>query len=95
MRVTISTMATVSQTIRVEVLFFGSLKELVGRNHESTELPNRTDIASLFQQYVARFPQLLQYRSSLVASCNREFAPWSTTLHDGDEVAFLPPVSGG
>jgi molybdopterin converting factor subunit 1 len=88
-------MDTVSQTIRVEVLFFGRLKELIGRAQESTELANPADIASLFDQYAARFPQLQQYRTSLVASRNREFAPWNTTLRNGDEVAFLPPVSGG
>ncbi len=88
-------MATVAQTIRVNVLFFGRLKEVTGRSQESSELANSTDIASLFAQYAARFPQLQQYRTSVVPSCNQEFAPWNTTLRNGDEVAFLPPVSGG
>jgi molybdopterin converting factor subunit 1 len=87
--------ATVSPTIRVKVLFFGRLKEIAGRAEESLDVQNHADIEALFAGYAARYPDLQQYRSSLVASCNREFAAWSTALHTGDEVAFLPPVSGG
>jgi molybdopterin converting factor subunit 1 len=84
-----------SQTISVKVLFFGRLKEIAGLSEESLELHRHENIETLFAQYAARFPQLAQYRSSVVASCNQEFAAWNTTLHSGDEVAFLPPVSGG
>ena len=85
----------VSQTIRVQVLFFGRLKELVGRAEESVELPEPASIEQLFAAYVTRNPELAKYRSSLVASRNREFVAWDTPLRTGDEVAFLPPVSGG
>jgi molybdopterin converting factor subunit 1 len=84
-----------TQTIRVKVLFFGRLKEIAGRTEESLDVQSHADIEALFAEYAARYPDLQQYRSSLVASCNREFAAWSTPLHTGDEVAFLPPVSGG
>jgi molybdopterin converting factor subunit 1 len=87
--------ASVSQTIRVKTLFFGRLKEIAGRAEESLELDSRASIETLFAQCAGRYPQLLQYRSSMVASRNQEFAAWSTPLQDGDEVAFLPPVSGG
>lgn len=85
----------VSQSIRVKVLFFGRLKEIAGRTQDSLDLAPDADIESLFANYASRYPELQQYRSSLVASCNQEFAPWNTILHAGDEVAFLPPVSGG
>jgi sulfur-carrier protein len=85
----------VSQSIRVNVLFFGRLKEIAGRAHESIDLGSEADIESLFAHYASRHPELQQFRSSLVASCNQEFAAWNTVLHAGDEVAFLPPVSGG
>jgi molybdopterin converting factor subunit 1 len=84
-----------SQSIRVTVLFFGRLKEIAGLAQESLELHSGANIEALFAQYAARHPQLHQYRSSVVASRNREFAAWATPLHSGDEVAFLPPVSGG
>jgi molybdopterin converting factor subunit 1 len=84
-----------SQTMRIKVLFFGRLKEIAGLSEESLELHRPANIETLFAQYTTRYPQLTQYRSSVVASCNQEFAAWNTTLHSGDEVAFLPPVSGG
>ena len=84
-----------SPTVRVKVLFFGRLKEIVGHAEDSIELPDGSPIEALFSQYGANHPELARYRASLVASRNQEFAAWSTPLHSGDEVAFLPPVSGG
>ncbi|HXC87989.1 MAG TPA: MoaD/ThiS family protein [Candidatus Cybelea sp.] len=84
-----------SQTARVKVLFFGRLKEIVGHAEDSVDLPDGAPIEALFSHYGASHPELVRFRASLVASRNREFAPWSTPLHAGDEVAFLPPVSGG
>ena len=88
-------MPTVSQTIRVKVLFFGRLKEVVGRAEESLEFADAATIEQLFALFVTRIPELAKFRPSLVASCNQEFVAWNTPLHSGDEVAFLPPVSGG
>ena len=85
----------VSQTIRVKVLFFGRLKELTGRAEDSIEFADATTLEQLFALYSARHPDLAKYRSSVVASRNQEFAAWNTPLRAGDEVAFLPPVSGG
>lgn len=88
-------MAPVSQSIRVNVLFFGRLKEIAGLTQDSVDLAPDADVESLFAHYSSRYPELHQYRSSLVASRNQEFTPWNTVLRVGDEVAFLPPVSGG
>ncbi|PYT40575.1 MAG: molybdopterin converting factor subunit 1 [Acidobacteria bacterium] len=85
----------VSQTIRVTVLFFGRLKDLAGHAEDSAEFSDATTIEQLFALYTARYPELAKYRSSVVASRNQEFAAWDTPLRSGDEVAFLPPVSGG
>jgi len=86
----------VSQTIRVKVLFFGRLKELTGRAEDAAEFAaGAATIEQLFALYAARHPELAKYRSSVVASRNQEFAAWDTPLRSGDEVAFLPPVSGG
>lgn len=88
-------MPLVSQTVRVKVLFFGRLKDVIGHAEESLDLSDASTIEQLFATYVARAPELAKYRSSVVASRNQEFAAWDTPLHSGDEVAFLPPVSGG
>jgi molybdopterin converting factor subunit 1 len=90
-----SSVPPASQTIRVKVLFFGRLKDLTGYAEESAEFADATSIEQLFALYSSRHPELVKYRSSVVASCNEEFAPWDTLLRSGDEVAFLPPVSGG
>ena len=82
-------------SIRVKVLFFGRLKEIAGGAEESVEVTPGSHIEDLFARFVARHPELAKYRGSLVASRNREFAAWSTPLDSGDEIAFLPPVSGG
>jgi molybdopterin converting factor subunit 1 len=86
---------TVSKTIRVKVLFFGRLKEIAGRSEDDVDLSEGVSIETLFAQFAACYPELARYRASVVASRNQEFAAWNTPLHSGDEVAFLPPVSGG
>ena len=88
-------MPPVSQTVRVKVLFFGRLKDIVGQSEESLDLHDAFTIEQLFASYSQRIPELAKYRSSVVASRNQEFAAWDTLLNSGDEVAFLPPVSGG
>lgn len=59
------------------------------------EVPDGAPIEAVFSSYSANHPELARFRASLVASCNQEFAAWNTPLHAGDEIAFLPPVSGG
>ena len=85
----------VSPTIRVNVLFFGRLRELIGVAEERAEIAEGATLADLFRQFADRFPALAGFRTSLVASRNQEFAAWDTELQPGDEIAFLPPVSGG
>jgi molybdopterin converting factor subunit 1 len=87
---------SVSQTIRVKVLFFGRLKDIVGLHEDAVDLASDdATIDHLFSLYAARNPDLAKFRPSLVASRNQEFAAWNTPLLTGDEIAFLPPVSGG
>ena len=81
--------------MRVRVLFFGQLKDIVGRGEESAELPEGARVEDLFAHYRASFPALDPLRASVAASINQELAEWAAPLRTGDEVAFLPPVSGG
>ncbi len=81
--------------MRVRVLFFGRLKEIVGRAEDDAEMSEGARVEDLFARYGSRFPELAGFRSSVVASVNQEFAEWRKPLAAGDEVAFLPPVSGG
>jgi MoaE-MoaD fusion protein len=81
--------------MRVRVLFFGRLKDIVGRAEEQAELSEGARVEDLFERYGRSFPELAKFRASVVASVNQEFAEWRAPLASGDEVAFLPPVSGG
>jgi len=82
-------------SMRVRVLFFGRLKEIVGRADDQVELPEGARVEDVFARYGQAHPRLAEFRSSVVASVNEEFAAWTAAVHAGDEVAFLPPVSGG
>lgn len=81
--------------MRIRVLFFGALRDIAGSREDSLELPAGARLESVFEHYAARFPRLKQMAASIVLALNQEFASSSETLAEGDEVAFLPPVSGG
>ncbi|HME12133.1 MAG TPA: MoaD/ThiS family protein, partial [Candidatus Acidoferrum sp.] len=78
-----------------KVLFFGRLREIVGRGEDAFALTDGAPIDGIFAYYAERYPRLAEFRASVVASRNREFVDWETPVHSGDEIAFLPPVSGG
>jgi MoaE-MoaD fusion protein len=81
--------------MRVRVLFFGVLKEIVGRAEETVEVDPGCTLASLFAMYSGRHETLRDKRPSILFARNREFATPDAILAENDEVAFLPPVSGG
>jgi molybdopterin synthase catalytic subunit len=81
--------------MRVRVLFFGQLKEIVGRSEDYVDVADGACLEDLFTSYGQRYPKLSGFRHSVVASVNQSFADWASPLAMGDEVAFLPPVSGG
>src|SRR4029077_11305742 len=81
--------------MRARVPFFGWLKDIGGKTEEQAELSDGARVEDLFERYGRNFPELAKFRTSVVASVNQEFAEWRAPLSAGDEVAFLPPVSGG
>ena len=81
--------------MRARVLFFGMLRDIVGMSSEEAEFPDDADLHSVFAAYAERFPRLGELARSIVMARNQEFADPATKLSEGDEVAFLPPVSGG
>ena len=81
--------------MRVRVLFFGVLKDLTGRSEDQIQWNGDAKIGNIFEHYADLFPALRGMGASIVMARNHEFSPAHTPLADGDEVAFLPPVSGG
>jgi len=81
--------------VRIQVLFFGLLKDAAGRPSEWLELPDGSTLADLIQHYELRIPKLQELLPSLALSVNQHYAGPGTVLGHNDEVALLPPVSGG
>jgi MoaE-MoaD fusion protein len=81
--------------VRVKVLFFGILKDIVGRSEDQIEVADGARLDSVFTRYARQFPRLMDMQGSIVLACNQEFCERSAAIREGDEIAFLPPVSGG
>ncbi len=81
--------------MRVSVVLFGSVREAVGQKQLVVDLPSGSSLAELRDRLAAEYPVFEAYGSKLAVSLNLEIARPETRLSDGDEVAFLPPVSGG
>jgi len=81
--------------MQIRVLFFGILKDVTGLATDSPDLPERSTLADLVNHYAVKTPKLQQHLPGIAMSINQEFARPSDALKAGDEVALLPPVSGG
>ena len=81
--------------MRIRVLFFGVLRDVVGVREDSLDVPEGGRLETVFEHYAARFPKLREMAASTVLALNQQFSSPSAPLAEGDEVAFLPPVSGG
>lgn len=81
--------------MQIRVLFFGVLKDLVGRQSETVELPAGARVDDLLSRYIRHFTRIQEMLPSLALSVNQVYSHSDQLLHDGDEVALLPPVSGG
>jgi MoaE-MoaD fusion protein len=81
--------------MRVRVVYFGILREMAGHEQETVELADGARLAELYSDLQQRIPGLNKFANSIALSINYEYAGLDAPLHDGDEVALLPPVSGG
>lgn len=81
--------------MRVRVLFFGVLKELAGKAADEVELPEGASVGDILQNYRSQIPKLGSVFASIALAVNQEYAGPETKLKADDEVALLPPVSGG
>src|SRR4051794_29579282 len=82
-------------TVRIRVLFFGVLRDVVGVREESLDIDEGGRVETIFEHYASLHPRLREMSKSVVLALNQQFSDLGAALSDGDEVAFLPPVSGG
>lgn len=81
--------------MRVRVLLFGVLKDIFRRSEDSLELSSGATLSDLLEHYRLIAPEKAHVFQSLALAVNQEYAAPVQQLHEGDEVALLPPVSGG
>jgi molybdopterin converting factor subunit 1 len=81
--------------MRITIRLFGRLHDLAGATHVERTVPAEATVATAWDVVAAEYPAVAPYARSVSAAVNADFAKLTTPLEDGDEVAFLPPVSGG
>lgn len=81
--------------MRVTVRLFARLREIGGTGELVREVPDGATVSGVWQSLVTDFPGFAAYQPSLSCAVNAEYAKFTTSVADGDEIAFLPPVSGG
>ena len=81
--------------MKVRVQFFALFRELVGRREVEIEVKAGARVADLLERVGETYPSLGRYGEMLAVAVNAEYVPLSHPLKDGDEVALIPPVSGG
>ena len=81
--------------MRVTVRLFARLRDIAGASELSRDLAPGATIGDVWRQLAGEFPELSQYERSISSAVNAEYARMDHVIGDGDEIAFLPPVSGG
>jgi molybdopterin converting factor subunit 1 len=84
-----------AETIRVRVRFFAAPREALGTNELEMDVPPGTTVGRLVEMLLEQHPVLLPFTRFLNVAVNRAYVSMQTVLHDGDDVACLPPVGGG
>ena len=81
--------------MQVRVLFFGVLRDLAGKSSDSLQLPDGASVRDVVTRYEREIPALQKHISSIALAVNEHYASPDTKLKANDEIALLPPVSGG
>jgi molybdopterin converting factor subunit 1 len=81
--------------MQVRLLFFATLKDIVGSRQLQLDLPSGATIGDLLTRLEDRYPRIKDYRPVLLTAINEEYVGHGAAIADGDEVAIFPPVSGG
>ena len=81
--------------MRIRVLLFGQLKDMIGHAEERLDLEPGAQLSAVIDHYSQKVPQFRSLAGAIACSVNQEYAAASAVLEEGDEVGLLPPVSGG
>ncbi len=81
--------------MRVTIRLFARLRDLAGAGELVRELPDEATVQTVWNALTREMPSLVEYERTMSVAVNAEYSRMASAVHDGDEVAFLPPVSGG
>jgi len=81
--------------VKINVLLFASLKDIAGKGQLEFEVADNCSVEDLSKKLYELYPKVESFDSSIRIALNQEFVEGDIELKDGDEVAYLPPVSGG
>jgi molybdopterin converting factor subunit 1 len=81
--------------VRVTVKLFARLRDIAGAPEMARDVAPGATIGTVWRELASEFPELANYERSISTAVNADYAKMDRVLSDGDEVAFLPPVSGG
>jgi molybdopterin converting factor subunit 1 len=81
--------------MRVTIRLFARLRDLAGSGELVREVPGPATVHTIWRDLVAEMPALGEYERTMSVAVNADYSRMSASVSDGDEVAFLPPVSGG
>ena len=81
--------------MHVTIRLFARLRELAGASDLTRELPEGSSAGDSWNALITEFPAMADYTRAISCAVNEDYARLTAALKDGDEVAFLPPVSGG
>ena len=81
--------------MNISVRLFAGLHDLIGQREVRLELPEGATISDLRQRLSSQYPVIVPFLNTLVCAVNEEYMPSEHRLREGDEVALIPPVSGG
>ena len=81
--------------MRVRVQLFARLRDLAGRSECDCDVPAGSSVEDVWRAVADRHSSLKPFAGAISCALNADFARMSSTVREGDEVAFLPPVSGG
>jgi molybdopterin converting factor subunit 1 len=83
------------RSMRVRVLFFGVLKEIAGKSADEIDVHEGASVRDVLLHYQSQIPQLKSSLSSIALAVNQQYSGADAKLKENDEIALLPPVSGG
>jgi molybdopterin converting factor subunit 1 len=81
--------------MKLRVLFFSVLRDITGTDEITLEVPAGATMRTLLDQIESRWPKLRAWQNSLLLALDQTYVKRDAPLHDGAEVAIMPPVQGG